>query len=243
MRQSVLIAGLERSGKTYFAEGIAAKYVSIGKTAVLYNAGNDKDFSNAEICNPVTLDQMVRRMPKSKRHLIDRLECLEFFEDEKTGKIIPFKLFRKFYAGKMVKIYAIDDERYLFESFFRYVFDTLIIFDDFGANTRHGLSSNLIRLCSRKNHAGHKYCNELPPGIDTFFIYHSLDTPPPQLYNYLTRIVLFRLNSIPEKRINNEALWAAVSDCIEQLKSLPKYSHFEILLRECENIVTIKNTN
>lgn len=242
MRQSYLVAGVERSGKTFWAENLANMYVKTGRPAVLYNAGMDKDFKDAEICNPITLSMLARKLPKQKRFLVESAECLEFFQDEKTGRIYPFKFFRQFYAGKKVKIYAIDGERFLFESIFRYVYDTLIIFDDIRATTRQGLSKEFIRLLSRKNHSGHRNAPEgQTPGIDTIFIYHSLDTPPPELFDYCTRIILFRLMRVPSVRIKNEELYAVICESVEALKTLPKYSNIEMILREYENIETIIN--
>lgn len=242
MRQSIIIAGLERTGKTYWAEQIARQYITLGRPAVLYNAGMDKDFSGAEICNPLTFEDLQRRLPKKSRYLIDSMECVEFFHDETTDKIYPMKIFRQFYAGKMVKIYAISDERFLFESFFRYLYDTLIIFDDIRATTRQGLSSNFIRLLSRKNHAGMRMDRSgAQTGVDLFFIYHSLDTPPPELFDYSTRIVLFNLNRVPSDRIKNQELWEVVETSVNELKLMPKYSYIEIILRDYPGIVTIKN--
>lgn len=242
MRQSYLIAGMERSGKTFFAEQIANAYIRTGRPAVLYNAGMDKDFSDALICAPITPDELMRMTPKKMRYKIDTFTDIEFFRDETTGAIVPFKFFRKYYAGKKVKIYRVDDEHALFRSIFKYVYDTLIIFDDIRATTRGGMYSSFVQLVSRKNHSGMRNTHDgAEPGIDTIFIYHALDTAPKEIFDYCTRIILFRLMRIPDAHIANAELWSIVSDSVETLKGLPKFSNIEILLRESENIETIIN--
>lgn len=246
MKHSVLIAGLEQSGKTYFCEQVAKAYVAGGKTAVIYNVGKDSDFAGAEICEPLSKETLYRNTRnKTEIAYIKSLGHIPAFRDEKTGKVIPFQFFRQFYAGKMVKIYRAKDERFLFKSFFTYLFDTMIVFDDNRATTRGGLGHELIELCSRKNHAGAKYCESGRQGVDLFFIYHNLDTVPPELYDYITRAVLFSLNRMPEhSRVNNPEFWEIISESVEELKAMPKYSRIELLLRGYPEIkkITHKNT-
>ena len=242
MREVIKIGGIQRSGKTLYTEQIARDYIRMNKPAVLYNAGMAKDWKGSEICNPITAEQLYYKLPKKKRYLVDTMDCIEFFEDERTGKVYHFKNFRSFYAGKMVKIYSVSDERFLFESFFRYCYDMFITFDDVRATTRQGLSANFIKLLSRSNHAGMRMeRGGLETGIDMVFIYHSLDTPPPELFDYCSRIILFNLNRVPTSRIKNDELWQVVERSVNELKAMPKYSSIEILPRDYEQILTIKN--
>lgn len=240
IRQSVLVAGQEQSGKTYFCEQLARKYAASGRTAVLYNAGKDDDFSGAEICEPLSLEDMVRQVGKRNKAQIDALNHLPAFRDDRTGKTYPFSVFRKFYAGKMVKIYRHQNERYLFKSFFLHVYDTMLILDDFRGTTRTGLGHELIELVSRKNHAGTKNPERgtAAQGIDTFFVYHNLDTPPAELFDYVNRIVLFRINRIPGDRTKNPEMWERIGEAYEWLKGQERFSYSELAIRGYPEIRT-----
>lgn len=238
MRESILIAGLEQSGKTYFSEKLADSYIKTGKTAIIYNVGKDSDFSDAIICEPVSIETMFKHSRNRKDNLkIKVLNSLELFKDERTGKIYHFKDFRKLYAGKKVKIYRHQNERYLIKAFFKYVYDSLLIFDDNRASTRQGLGHEQIELFSRKNHAGLKYANG-KQGLDLAFIYHNLDTVPGELFDYITRAILFSLNRVPNTKINNPEFWDIIEDAINDLKTLPKYSYKELILRGHPEIIT-----
>lgn len=240
IRNSILIAGIERSGKTYFAEQLSKKYILQNRPALIYNVGNDNDFSGAEICEPVSKRQMyLHARSKKEMYNIKTLDKLTLFKDDKTGKIYPFEAFSKFYAGKMVKIYRVEEERLLFKSFFTYLYNTLIIFDDNRASTRQGLGHEQIELFSRKNHAGFKYANGLH-GVDLFYVYHNLDTVPPELFDYITRAVLFQLNRVPDTRINNPEFWDYIEESVNELKELPRFSYIELILRGYPEIKKIK---
>lgn len=230
IRQSVLIAGIEQSGKTYFAEQLAAKYIKANRPALIYNVGKDSDFAGAEECSPIGKQDLYNHTRnKKEQYGIKTLNNLPLFRDEKTGKVLHFKDFNKFYSGKLVKIYRVREESLLFKSFFMYLYNTLIIFDDNRATTRHGLGHEQIELFSRKNHAGAKYANG-NQGVDLFFIYHNLDTVPPELYDYLTRAVLFKLNRVPDARMNNPEFWENINDAVSKLKEMPRFSNIEIVL-------------
>lgn len=244
IRDSVLIAGVEQSGKTYFAEQFAQQYIKRHNCAVIYNVGKDDDFAGAEICTPIPKrDLMLFARTKQEQYEMKTLNHLPIFRDEKTNKIIKFENFSKFYKGKTVKIYRTDGERYLFKSFFLYLYDSLIILDDNRAATKHGLAHEQIELFSRKNHAGLKYANG-KQGVDIFFIYHNLDTPPAELYDYLTRVILFRLNRSPNntKFNTNPELYDHIVTAIDDLKTMEKYSKIELILQGYPEIKRITHT-
>lgn len=240
IRNSVLLAGVEQSGKTYFAERMAEAYIKAGRPALIYNVAKDSDFADAEICSPLSKDQLYRHTKnKAQQYNVKTLDNLPMFQDENTGKILPFSSFTKFYAGKLVKIYRVKDEPLLFKSFFQYLYNTMIIFDDNRATTRHGLSHQQIELFSRKNHAGFKYANG-KQGVDLFFIYHNLDTVPAELYDYINRAVLFQLNRVPDNRIDNPEFSEKIEQAVLELKTLPRFSYIELILRGYPEIKTIK---
>jgi hypothetical protein len=240
MRKSVLLAGLEQTGKTYFSEQYANAYTKVGGTALIYNVGKDSDFSGAEVCEPLQNDEIsLYERDKIKKSLIRSTNYFQLFRDERTSKIYHFKDFCKVYKGKKVKIYRCKNERLLFKSFFMHLYSTLIILDDNRASTRHGLGHELIELCSRKNHAGVRHCGNRKQGVDLFFIYHNLDTVPGELYDYITHAVLFRLNRMPEKsHFGNPEFFEAIEGAYLRLKELPKFSRAEIRLRETDTIKT-----
>lgn len=238
MKKSALLAGLEQTGKTYFAEKYAQLHAKRGGVSVIYNVGKDSDFASAEICEPVQNEEIALYLSKEKKVLAKSSQKFIAFRDEKTGKVVPFQNFCRFYAGKMVKIYRCKNERLLFKSFFTYLYNTVIIFDDNRATTRHGLSHEMIELCSRKNHAGAKYANG-KQGVDLFFIYHNLDTVPGELYDYITHAVLFRLNRMPEKsHFGNPEFFEAIGAAYSKLKDMPRFSRAEISLRGGPEITT-----
>lgn len=241
MKQGIIVAGVEQSGKTYYCELLAKKYIESGRTAVLYNVGKDADFSGAEICEPISIEDMHRTArDRKEQYAVKSLDHLPLFRDERTEKILHFSAFRKFYAGKMVKIYRVRNEGLLATSFFRYLYDSFIIFDDFRAATRHGLRHEHIELFNRKNHAGAKIANG-KQGVDIAFIYHQLDIVPAELYNYVTRIVLFNLNSMPDRgKMDNADFWEHVNEAYQELKKMPRFSRQEIVIRGYPEVKRIK---
>ena len=242
IRNSVLLVGAEQTGKTYFAEQAAKEYVKNGRPALIYNIGKDTDFSGALVCTPIgKADLYNHTKNKAEQYKVKTLNNLPLFRDETTGKVLPFSAFNKFYSGKLVKIYRVSkhDENLLFKSFFEYLYDTMIVFDDHRAITRHGLTHQQIELFSRKNHAGHKYARG-KHGVDLFFVYHNLDTVPPELYDYLNRAVIFMLNRVPDNRIDNEEFFEHISAAVAELKTLPRFSNIELILRGYPEIKAIK---
>ena len=241
IRQSVLIAGIERSGKTYFAEQVARQYIKTGRTAIIYNVGNDNDFSGAEIVTPLLQEDLLKYAQSKEQRLKikNNGSDIALFRHEGSGKIYHFKDLRSMFAGKLVKIYRLggEFERYFATTLFNYVYDSMVVFDDNRAQTRHGLTHNMVQLVSRKNHAGNRVSEN--SGLDLFFIYHNLDVVPSELYNYLTRLVMFKLNVVPDMKIENPELDEIIRRSYNALKTLPRFSSIEIILREYETIKTI----
>lgn len=241
IRQSILIAGLEQTGKTYKVERLAETYAKSGRAVLAYNVGKISDFGNLIEIEVITPDVFEATLGKDDAKIFRKLPKIEYYKYK--GKIYHFSKFREMFSGSGAKIYRIDSryERYLYKCFFENVFDSLIIFDDNRASTRHGLPHELTELISRKNHCGHKH-TKTAYGNDLAFIYHNLDTPPSELYDYLTRVMLFRLNRVPEKVIENPAFEEAIKYSVERLKNMPRFSYIEILLRETDSIKVIPFT-
>jgi len=245
IRNSILVAGKEQSGKTYFSEQLAKQYIRAGRPAVIYNVGKDADFSGAEICTPISKQELyAHSKTKNQIYAIKTVNYLPIFKDEKTGKLINFSDFNKFYRGKLVKIYRVKDEEALIKSFFMFLYDTLIIFDDNRAMTRGGLKWQHIELFSRKNHAGHRFAPEGKQGVDLMFIYHNLDKVPPELYDYVNRAIIFALNRVPENSIDNEEFYQHINESINELRELPRFSYCEIIISDSgTKKITHKKTN
>ena len=236
IRESSLIAGLEQTGKTYYAETMADLYVKNGKTAVIYNSGKDSDFSGAEVCEPLSKNQLLAiARTKEQKNAVKYINYCPVFKDQKTDQVLPFILFRSFYKGKKVKIYRYEDDSKIFKTFFKFVFDSLLIIDDMRPITRHGISHELNELISRKNHAGFSVSKN-NCGNDMFFIYHNLDTAPTELFDLITRIVLFRLRRVPDLKKEDPETVAAINEAFNELKTLPKYSRIELAVRGYDEV-------
>lgn len=234
VRESIAIVGLEQTGKTYYTEQAAKRYISTGRSCIAYNVGKPTDFSGFEEIQVLTPDIIAQRMEPKEASKFLRFPKIDSFLYK--GKQYHFCQFRKMFSGKGVKIYRINQkyERHFYKCLFEHVFDTLIIFDDFRPCTRQGMGHELIELVSRKNHCGHRYTNE-HFGNDIFFIYHNLDHMPPTLWDYITSCKMFKLNRMAES-MDNPEFKAAVLYALERLKTLPKFSHVHLQLRNVEKI-------
>lgn len=243
-KHGILIAGAEQTGKTYYAEQLCNGYArSTGRLSVIYNVGKPSDFSGAEICEPLSISQISMHLRGKKSTYDPRyVETLDFFKDAKTGKIYHFRDFVGFYKNKVVKIYKHENEEHLIRSFYKYIYGALIVFDDFRASTRNGAKSPIINLTCRKHHTGSAFTNN--PGCDICFIYHNPDRFSPELYDYITRIVLFRLTKLPKSElIDNDELFEEMCNCANDLVTWPRFSRCELILRESADgkIVRINN--
>lgn len=238
IRESILVAGLEQTGKTYYIERLANQYAKSGRAVIAYNVGKPTDFSDFQEINIVTPLEMMASMGKEEARQFRMLPKIEYFRHK--GKVYHFSKFREMFEGNGAKVYRIDNryERYLYQCFFEHVFDTLIIFDDNRAQTRHGMGHEMTQLISRKNHCGSLH-TETSYGNDLVFIYHNMDTPPKELWDYITRAILFRLNRIPENFLKNPEFMSAINWSYEKLKEMPKYSKVEILLRNVDRVKVI----
>ncbi len=230
INRGILIAGLQQSGKTYFTEQLCKKKNLNGFSCV-YNIGRVTDWSFAIQLTPITPDLI--QSSKQQKAAKDRFHVVDFWKDESTGKIWASRDIPKIYKGKTVKIYRSQNyEKQVINCFYEFWAGGLIIFDDFRVSTRFGLKDYHIQLFSRQNHTGAKYFNI--SGMDIVFVYHNLDTPPGELYDYISHLILFKLNSPPKPPTGEHATDEAIFDAIENVNKLPRFSYAAIQIRDCE---------
>lgn len=230
INRGILIAGLQQSGKTYFTEQLC-KSKNIFGFSVVYNIGRVSDWQNAVEIEPITPDLMPSQKEAQKAR--DRFFCVDFWKVKNTGKVVASKDVPKIFKGKTVKIYRSQNwEKQIFNCFYEYFFGGLLILDDFRVSTRHGLKDYHIQLFSRQNHTGAKHTKS--SGMDIAWIYHNLDTPPGELYDYCSHLVLFKLNSPPKPPTGELATDEVIFDTIEKVNKLPRFSYAAIQIRDCE---------
>lgn len=240
IRTAALVVGAPRHGKTFFSEQAAIRYARAGGTALAYNVGMDTDFKNFISVSLITPEVKLSQMRKTSRKVkIDDIpNSIDFFRVNETNKFYKMQDFNKVFKGKCVKIERLDsnkrEERLLFDCIFEYMYNTMVIFDDFRAVTRHGMGSEFIQLFSRQNHAGKSYAPPGLVGVDLICIYHSFARVPEEMFDYTNAAVQFYSNQEPKVKTNDE-LSEILQYNYEYLKTAPKYTRFEINTKSLES--------
>lgn len=227
-RKNILTAGAQRHGKTFWAERFAEDYIKRGN-AFIYNYGKSDDYRRAEEIEILSINEHSKFTNDKKGFLKNPSITLFAYKNN----VYHFRDFNKIFVKKMVRCRKLDDksERFLFEAIYKYIFDTLIIFDDSRSLIRYGMSDKMINLFSRRDHTGEfsssAYKNN---GVDILFQYHNIENIKSEQFTYSTHLLLFHHNYIPDlNNINENELKNSVSLTLEELKNpSPKYQCFLI---------------
>lgn len=228
VHSTILIAGRPQHGKTYYTERLAEKTTESGGFVFVYNPGRPTDWKNAIEIEPVSPKEIARA-----KNLTKKGDVNNFVESCKTidlwlvnGKYYKSQDIPFVFKGKQLKCYrSVEFEQKIYASIFEYFHGGLVVLDDNRSAGRR--TPNLLQLYSRSNHTGKKHTQK--PGINLAIVYHNLDTPPRELYDYLTHIVLFQVNRAPNG-LQMPELEDALSENVEWLSGVPKYSRCEMHL-------------
>ena len=116
----------------------------------------------------------------------------------------------------------------MFEAYFQYVSNCLLVIDDAKSIFRYGLSAEHIQIFNRMNHTGRKNPveNWRAKGSDVIIIFHSLDHVNEQLFDAATHIINLRYVFEPDfKNVTNLQLRAELEKSFKALSVAPKYSY------------------
>lgn len=251
-RFNVPVVGAMRSGKTFFSkEKIANGYNKNGRCVLAYNVGIEDDFPEPEYTTikPLTYSEHSRYIYKSK-------EARSYYKMSKQithffymNSIFHFKNFNQIFKGKKVRIFKFSqgkEEASLFNCFFKYISNTLIILDDCRSTFRYGLYSSHIEFFNRCNHAGgltalNSFKNK---GVDIITIWHNLDHINVEILDYITGLIIFKSSQKPKlNKFENDDLERAVLSSWKKLLKLPPYTRIEIPVSDGKYIPKIFNKN
>lgn len=214
-----IITGVERSGKTYFAEKLCNVMHKNGKTAIVYNKGNDSDFSDFEEIEILdkgdTYVYIMENKGKAEARKYTWRSDVRYFEYKE--KIYHFSRFNAILGGKKISIPRVELEDLFFKAMYSYVGNCFFIGDDFRVVTRQGVQANLINLTARKNHTGKKSTSKsVPKGSHLSFIYHNLDLVNNEIFHYATHLIMYYTGIKPAlKQLNDERLKPLIWEAYE----------------------------
>jgi hypothetical protein len=228
----ILVAGRPQHGKTFYTEKLAEKITENGGFVFVYNPGRPTDWADAVEATPIHPKVIARKKGLSKPSDINRFieECDTIDVWEVGGKYYKAEQIPFAFKGKTLKCYRDTElEQRFYATVFRYFHSGLLVLDDNRSAGRR--TSNLLQLYSRSNHTGKKYTERC--GINIAVVYHNLDTPPKELYDYLTHIVLFQVNRAPDN-LKMPELESEIASAVDWLATAPKYSRCEMHLLGAE---------
>lgn len=235
-RTNSILVGAPRQGKTYFGERQLIEYAKNGGCSVVYNVGRPGDFSKFIPVEIFSLQDFKIQYERKNRKKMANYEIptdVDYFIFE--GKTYHLKHFSKMFKGKCVKIercfnsgsYRTED--LFIKSIYKYFYNTLLMMDDCRTIFRKGLSSEMLGLLSRINHAGkHIAPSNNLIGIDIILTYHGFDTVNTETYQFVNLLCQFKTMYLPSLSIDNDELSEIIESNFHKLKSAPMYSHFEI---------------
>lgn len=241
LRFFTMIAGGERSGKSYLSEQFAARYENDTGPVLVYNAGREGDnFTGYREVTFLTLEQSAElmKLPAKKAAKIKKLPHYLHFSYDR--KVYPVKQLNRFlHLARKVKtpraLHILEEGRF-FKTIFRYVTGCLLIIDDSRPVVRNISDyrmTPIVELFSQKNHAG-KFAGmkTARQGIDIISIFHHPDKCNSEVYDYVTHVVIFpTTRKIKGATIDNDDATEAMRAANEQLKTMPRYSFAKIALK------------
>lgn len=238
-REFILVAGIPRSGKTYFSQKIANSFFRENNSILAYNAGMDSDFKDYTEIQFLDIEEtaiLITDKRKKRAYLNNPEICLFRI----AGKIFNIKDLNYVIKKRKVKSYRLADVRsedLLFKAFYLYLKDSLLILDDIRPVFRDGLKKGAISLLLRLNHAGIKSNIGDRLGVDVIAIFHNLDKINSELYDYASRLVLFKCTRKPDlSKVNNEEIEENISRAFDKISTMPVRHFCEIDIKENEVI-------
>jgi len=249
-RQQIIIAGAERSGKTFYTERFASKYVEAGQGGVIaYNPGKPEDFADYTTIEFLSAHETAtaEKMDRVQRKNYLMYAEIKYFRvldvSQAAGKVFKVSRFAEMFKSRKVKVYKMpkQQERFFWQFIFDHVSDFLLIIDDAKPITRQGVDDKLFQIISRKNHCGIKRIDARKgKGVDVVFIYHNLDTFSEQIFDYTSRLILFKFTRMPQNKIDNPDAFELMTEAYKRLQSEPKYTAFQIVIKDVEQPKIIK---
>ena len=234
-RINSLLVGAPRQGKSVWGEKQLVEYAKNGGVSVVYNVGKPGDFErffSVEIIDASKYKELWEKKHRRQMSNFDTPKEVNFFKF--NNKVYHLSQFCKLFKGKCVKIERVlnkgnlRNEDFLIASIYKYFYNTLVMMDDCRTIFRKGLSSEMIGLLSRINHAGKEYAPRREMiGIDTILTYHGFETVNNETYQFVNLLVQFITLSAPSTGIDNPEIESQIRENYNELKQSQKYSHFE----------------
>lgn len=134
------------------------------------------------------VDAYIDRDPKQKILIVDLFNN-PVWQDI---PVISIEKLRHWKSG-MYRIYS-NDESQLFSLLNKYVYNTVIIFEDSTKYVRHPVERNLNRLL----------IDSKQKNLDVFFAFHYLQAVPPDLVRIADNMVLFKTNETFNSQLRNK---------------------------------------
>jgi len=228
-----IIAGAERSGKTFFLEAFGNQLNKNGYTFIVYNPGG-KDFKDFERVEILGISESLQYLKKEARRKLKIFKQILFFRY--NGNIYRIADFNKVLRGKKVKIYRLmENENLFWMAIYKYVSNAFFVIDDARPILKN-FSSNgyLIGLFSRKNHTGENssLVSYREKGLHMATVFHNLDKVPEELYDYATHLVMYKCTRKPDKKkMGNDELYEMIEFCYNDLRKVPKYNAWSLNLK------------
>lgn len=230
-----------RSGKSYFANSLISKYNAAGQSALIYNLGRPTDFKSARPGFLMNRNEHIKELGKEWK------QSPNFFGfNDERGLKIKIEDFNKVYYKAALKVPRIDSitERLFIESYFEYISNTLLIFDDARALFRYGVKAEFLQLFSRINHSGIKHTAPAwrAKGTDIILIFHSIDHVNPELWDYATHLINFKYAMEPDfNSIENRQIREQVKSSFAALSEAPQYSYTVTDIHNLKTFLNIEN--
>lgn len=231
----VVIVGSMGSGKSYYTNELIGEYKKNGWLSIVYNLGKPTDFSQAREIIPLTTAEHLRLLKDKEARNGYKIDPFLFYYKELDGTLKKWQeitsLPPRGIIGDAIKFPRLDSlsERLFFDVVFSYASTAFIVFDDMKASLTHGLKEEFRNLFSRVRHAGR---NALEPtrraqGVSIAIILHSLNDINPDLFTFITHIVMFKTAFEPDfSRFDiNPKVKEEVKKCYNFLSNAPEHTH------------------
>jgi hypothetical protein len=225
-KKFTIIAGAERSGKTFFSNKMSDLYQKNGRQTIIYNRGLETDYPDCQIVNVIGFQETKKIIfnshGKKAAKKYAQFPRLIFMEIE--GERVLIKDINK-YGRKLSinRMFNTREEDHLFHELYKNYGGGLLIIDDGKAIVRRGIPTRLGELVYRKNHTG-KGKNR---GTDIIMMFHGIDSINTEIWDYATDLIIFPTNSKPNfPRVNNPDLehsLAKVWQKLDREKRQPDY--------------------
>lgn len=233
-RKGIIVLGGQRCGKSWYLAQLALAYQKGGASTFVYNLGKLTDFPSCDFAKLLdyTEHEDYIREKYGDRELKRWKRTKEFRYIEYDGEIFHIKYFNRKFRGKGIKVTRLEKsfEAKFFNSFYKYISNCLLIFDDSKAFFSPNLTEYQHKFASSMNHCGshhidHKYKKA---GVDCAFVFHALDQIPEQLLSYYTDDYIFTCLKYKQqpnfKRITDLELREFLEYAFKELQTLPKYT-------------------